>query len=149
MISISERDRSLSVSSFDCGNPYIVGGWLPSERETMVVDDNHHETIDVESTATEGLGKEDEATNTWKSTKELLILHLSKKLLHGDLDFRIEAAREIRRLLRKSPVKSSARSKLADAGVIPPLVPMLISSNLDARHASLLALLNLAVRNER
>lgn len=125
-------------------------------REIMVVDENQNhmmESIAGDSTMTETVledeAEEETTTNTWKNTKELLILHLSKKLLHGDLDFRIEAAREIRKLLRKSPVKSSARSKLADAGVIPPLVPMLISSNLDARHASLLALLNLAVRNER
>ncbi|KAL9286576.1 putative armadillo-like helical protein [Arabidopsis thaliana] len=123
----------------------------------MVVEENQNQmmaSIAGDSTVTANISEEDEAeeettTNTWKTTKELLILHLSKKLLHGDLDFRIEAAKEIRKLLRKSPVKSSARSKLADAGVIPPLVPMLFSSNVDARHASLLALLNLAVRNER
>lgn len=120
----------------------------------MVVEGNQNQiihTIAGDSTTANISGDEaeEETANTWKNTKELLILHLSNKLLHGDLDFRIEAAREIRKLLQKSPLKSSARSKLADAGVIPPLVPMLISSNIDARHASLLALLNLAVRNER
>ncbi|XP_010532956.1 PREDICTED: U-box domain-containing protein 14 [Tarenaya hassleriana] len=94
-------------------------------------------------------GEEDATATSSKDKKHSLILELSRKLIHGDLDFRIEAAREIRKLLRKSPVKSSARSKLADAGVIPPLVSMLVSSSLDARRASLLALLNLAVRNER
>jgi hypothetical protein len=59
---------------------------------------------------------------------------------------KIEAAREIRRMVRKS---SKTRSKIADAGVIQPLIFMLSSSNIDARQSSLLALLNLAVRNER
>lgn len=122
----------------------------------MVVEENQNQMMDsiagdsaITANVSEDEAEDETTTNTWKNTKELLILHLSKKLLHGDLDFRIEAAKEIRKLLRKSPIKSSARSKLADAGVIPPLVPMLISSNVDARHASLLALLNLAVRNER
>jgi hypothetical protein len=81
---------------------------------------------------------------TWKQT---LIQQVAHTLITGDLDAKIQAAREIRRLVRKqSSLKS--RSKFADAGVIQPLVFMLTSSNLDARYASLLALLNLAVRNE-
>ncbi|GAU45167.1 hypothetical protein TSUD_245330 [Trifolium subterraneum] len=71
---------------------------------------------------------------------------ISEKLTNGNLNSKIEAAREIRRMVRKS---TKTRSKLADTGVIQPLIFMLSSSNFDARHSSLLALLNLAVRNER
>ncbi|CAI8582938.1 unnamed protein product [Vicia faba] len=71
---------------------------------------------------------------------------LSDKLSNGNLNSKIEAAREIRRMVRKS---SKTRSKFAAVGVIQPLIFMLSSSNLDARQSSLLALLNLAVRNER
>lgn len=84
---------------------------------------------------------------TWNSKKQTLIEQVSEKLIIGDLETKIQAAREIRRLVRKSSVKT--RSKFAAAGVIQPLVFMLLSSNLDAREAALLALLNLAVRNER
>lgn len=77
------------------------------------------------------------------------ILQLSEKLINGNLNTKIEAAREIRKLVRKSSSSAKTRSKFAAAGVIQPLVFMLSSSNLDARESSLLALLNLAVRNER
>ncbi|KAA8524897.1 hypothetical protein F0562_011320 [Nyssa sinensis] len=84
---------------------------------------------------------------TWNQKKQTLIEEMAEKLINGDLDTKIQAARDIRKLARKSSVKT--RSKFAAAGVIQPLVLMLVSSNLDAREASLLALLNLAVRNER
>ncbi|KAM7492438.1 hypothetical protein LguiA_035359 [Lonicera macranthoides] len=84
---------------------------------------------------------------TWNLKKQTLIEQVSQKLIIGDLETKIQAAREIRKLVRKSSVKT--RSKFAAAGVIQPLVFMLLSSNLDAREAALLALLNLAVRNER
>jgi len=83
-------------------------------------------------------------TTTWKQNQT--IQTLSEKLTNGNLNTKIEAAREIRRMVRKS---SKTRSKIADAGVIQPLIFMLSSSNIDARQSSLLALLNLAVRNER
>jgi len=83
-------------------------------------------------------------TTTWKQNQT--IQTLSEKLTNGNLNTKIEAAREIRRMVRKS---SKTRSKIADAGVIQPLIFMLSSSNTDARQSSLLALLNLAVRNER
>lgn len=83
-------------------------------------------------------------TTTWKQNQTLQTL--SEKLTNGNLNTKIEAAREIRRMVRKS---SKTRSKLADSGVIQPLIFMLSSSNIDARESSLLALLNLAVRNER
>ncbi|GFZ07573.1 hypothetical protein Acr_19g0005100 [Actinidia rufa] len=84
---------------------------------------------------------------TWNRKKQTLIEEVAEKLINGDLDAKIQAARDIRKLVRKSSVKT--RSKFAAAGVIEPLVSMLISTNLHAREASLLALLNLAVRNER
>lgn len=64
---------------------------------------------------------------------------------------KIEAAREIRKLVRKSSFSGKTRSRFAAAGVIPPLVDMLqpCSYSLLAREAALLALLNLASRNER
>ncbi|KAF8414287.1 hypothetical protein HHK36_002289 [Tetracentron sinense] len=82
----------------------------------------------------------------WNQKKQTLIHELAQKLINGDLDFKIQAARDIRKLAKTS-VKS--RSNFAAAGVIQPLVSMLLSSNLQAREAALLALLNLAVRNER
>ena len=104
-------------------------------------------------------GKEDEACNQMKQT---LIMEISSKLINGDLETKIEAARDIRKLVRKSSSSSSSsspspsssssgktRSKLGAAGVIQPLVLMLVSPNPDAREAALLALLNLAVRDER
>ncbi|XP_044494075.1 U-box domain-containing protein 4-like [Mangifera indica] len=83
----------------------------------------------------------------WNQKKEILIHDLAEKLINGDLQTQIEAARDIRKVVKKSSVKT--RSKFAAAGVLQPLVLMLVSSNLDACEASLLALLNLAVRNER
>ncbi|KAF5746184.1 ARM repeat superfamily protein [Tripterygium wilfordii] len=98
---------------------------------------------DDESTVTSVAADEE----TWNHRKQTRILELSTKLINGDLQTQIEAARDIRKVVRKSSAKT--RSKFAAAGVIQPLVEMLLSPNLDARHASLLALLNLAVRNER
>ncbi|BFG25881.1 U-box domain-containing protein 3 [Prunus yedoensis var. nudiflora] len=110
-----------------------------------------------------GVGEEEEETRevvekeeveTWNQRKQTLILEISSKLIQGDLEAKIEAARDIRNLVRKSSSSSSSsssktRSKLGAAGVISPLVLMLCSPNPDARQVSLLALLNLAVRNER
>ncbi|MED6194056.1 hypothetical protein PIB30_024974 [Stylosanthes scabra] len=78
-----------------------------------------------------------------------VVQQVSEKLVSGSLQWKIEAAREIRKLVRKSPSSAKTRSRLGAAGVVQPLVFMLSSSNPDARHSSLLALLNLAVRNER
>ncbi|XP_010245036.1 PREDICTED: U-box domain-containing protein 4 [Nelumbo nucifera] len=88
----------------------------------------------------------DQEEETWNQKKQNLIQDLARKIIHGDLDTKIQAAKDIRKLA-KSSVKT--RSSFAAAGVIQPLVSMLLSSNLDATEAALLALLNLAVRNER
>ncbi|KAK3034018.1 hypothetical protein RJ639_033303 [Escallonia herrerae] len=84
---------------------------------------------------------------TWDQKKQTLIEQVAKKLITGDLKTKIQAARDIRTLVRKFSAK--ARSKFAAEGVIPPLVSMLASANLAARESALLALLNLASRNER
>lgn len=67
-------------------------------------------------------------------------------LLYGMGDSRIQAAHEIRKLTKSS---AKCRAYFAAAGVIVPLVSMLKSSSSDVKEAALLALLNLAVRNER
>ncbi|KAE8676308.1 hyphally regulated cell wall protein 3-like isoform X1 [Hibiscus syriacus] len=84
----------------------------------------------------------DQEEETWNLQKQALIHELSHKLITGDLQAKIEAARDIRKLVRKSSVKT--RSKFGAAVVIQPLVSMLSFPNLDAREASLLALRNLA-----
>lgn len=67
-------------------------------------------------------------------------------LLYGVGDSRVRAAREIRRLTKTS---AKSRAYLAAAGVIIPLVSMLKSTSAESKEAALLALLNLAVKNER
>nr|XP_043621890.1 U-box domain-containing protein 10-like [Erigeron canadensis] len=81
--------------------------------------------------------------------KQTLIEEISDKLIAGDLPTKIQAAREIRSLIRNRNSSAKIRTKFADSGVIQPLVLMLYSKVHDAREASLLALLNLASRNER
>ncbi|KAE9605988.1 putative aminoacyltransferase, E1 ubiquitin-activating enzyme [Lupinus albus] len=98
--------------------------------------------------------KEEEVSLLLESSSRLnnhgfQIMQLSEKLINANLSTKIEAAREIRKLVRKSSSSAKTRSKFGASGVIQPLVFMLSSSNLDARQSSLLALLNLAVRNER
>ncbi|KAK8939638.1 U-box domain-containing protein 45 [Platanthera guangdongensis] len=67
-------------------------------------------------------------------------------LANGDASARIQAARNIRKIVRRSP---KARSAFAVSAVIQPLVAMLPSSNHRSVESALLALLNIAVRNER
>lgn len=110
-------------------------------------DQDEEETPPATPTTTAAASLDQEEETTWNTQKQTLILELSEKLTTGDLQTKIEAARDIRKVVRKSSVKT--RSRFAAAGVIQPLVFMLMSPNLDAREASLLALLNLAVRNER
>ncbi|KAL3646156.1 hypothetical protein CASFOL_011336 [Castilleja foliolosa] len=85
--------------------------------------------------------------------REMMVEEVARVLNHGDLRAKIEAARDVRRLVRKSSStnsKSAVRCRFAAAGVIEPLVSMLHNSlPLAAREAALLALLNLAARNQR
>jgi vacuolar protein 8 len=114
-----------------------------AEGERVVEPEQEQEQEQQES---EPETKETSTTTTTMLKHNQTMQLLSEKLTNGNLNSKIEAAREIRRMIRKS---SKTRSKLADTGVIQPLIFMLSSSNFDARHSSLLALLNLAVRNER
>ncbi|KAL9243956.1 hypothetical protein vseg_017786 [Gypsophila vaccaria] len=74
---------------------------------------------------------------------------IAETLINGDLQSQIQAARDIRRMIRSSCSSAKLRCKFAVAGVIPPLVCLLSSFDVDGRDAAVVALLNLAVRNER
>ncbi|XP_016495206.1 uncharacterized protein LOC107814322 [Nicotiana tabacum] len=88
-----------------------------------------------------------------RNKKNKNIIEEIAERLRGEVEEKekIEAAKEIRKLVRRSSSSGKTRSRFAAAGVIPPLVDMLqlSSSSLLAREAALLALLNLASRNER
>lgn len=101
--------------------------------------------------------EEDESEGNSKGTppwsRKMVVEEAARRLKTGDLRARIEAARDVRRLVRKSSTsnsKSAVRCRFAAAGAIEPLVSMLHSSlPLAAREAALLALLNLAARHQR
>ncbi|KAK9074109.1 hypothetical protein SSX86_006706 [Deinandra increscens subsp. villosa] len=93
------------------------------------------------------MGEEAERWNP--KNKHTLIDEISDRLINGDLPAKVQAAREIRSMIRNRSSSGKLRAKFAAAGVIQPLVLMLCSQHHDAREASLLALLNLASRNER
>lgn len=89
-----------------------------------------------------------EEDNTWNKKKQIVIQQVANKVINGeDIYAKIQGARDIRRLVRNSS-SVRARSNFAAAGVIPALVPMLSELNFEAKEASLVALLNLAARNE-
>lgn len=95
---------------------------------------------------------ENEEEEIKKNKKSKNIIEEKAEKLRGEVEEKekIEAAKEIRKLVRRSSSSGKTRSRFAAAGVIPPLVDMLqLSSSLLAREAALLALLNLASRNER
>ncbi|KAL8209700.1 hypothetical protein R6Q57_006432 [Mikania cordata] len=92
------------------------------------------------------MGDEEER---WNQKKQTLIDEISGRLINGELPIKIQAAREIRSMIRNGNSSGKIRAKFAGAGVIQPLVLMLCSQHQDAREVSLLALLNLASRNER
>ncbi|XP_058087432.1 U-box domain-containing protein 4 [Magnolia sinica] len=72
-------------------------------------------------------------------------VHQTVQLIQSnDPDSRIQAAREIRRLTKTS---SKHRRQFSDA--IGPLVSMLASDSVDCKESAILALLNLAVKDER
>ncbi|GAB2275013.1 hypothetical protein Dimus_009781 [Dionaea muscipula] len=97
-------------------------------------------------------GEEENGSKTVPRSKQAQIFEITKKLIHGNLGSQIQAAREVRKLVRSSSSSASAaktRSRFVAAGALQPLISMLSSSSLDAREFSLVALLNLAARNER
>ncbi|KAG1366319.1 U-box domain-containing protein 7 [Cocos nucifera] len=67
-----------------------------------------------------------------------------ERIRSEDVKCRIQAAREIRRL-----TKTSSKHRRQLSGAIEPLVSMLQSGDPDSGEAAILALLNLAVRDER
>lgn len=77
--------------------------------------------------------------------KQALVQDLARRLSGGDMSTRVQAAREVRKLARAS---AKSRSAFAVAPVVQPLIAMLPSPDHDAREAALLAILNIAVRNE-
>lgn len=103
--------------------------------------------------------EEEESESNSKGTppspwsRKMMVEEAAWRLKSGDLRAKIEAARDVRRLVRKSSSsnsKSAVRCRFAAAGAIEPLVSMLHSSlPLTAREAALLALLNLAARHQR
>ncbi|XP_051132905.1 U-box domain-containing protein 10 [Andrographis paniculata] len=85
-------------------------------------------------------------------SRKMVVEEVAMRLKAGDLAARINAARDVRTLVRKSSnnSKSAVRRRLAAAGVIEPLVSMLHGSfPTAAREVALLALLNLAARNQK
>ncbi|KAG4963947.1 hypothetical protein JHK82_040621 [Glycine max] len=56
---------------------------------------------------------ETEATSTWSLGKHTQIIELSEKLMNGNLSAKIEAAREIRKMVRKSSSSSNIKFILA------------------------------------
>ncbi|KAI7744094.1 hypothetical protein M8C21_030344 [Ambrosia artemisiifolia] len=92
----------------------------------------------------------DVAEERWNQKKPTVVVdEVSDRLINGDLLIKIQAAREIRSIIRNHRSSGKVRVKFAGAGVIQPLVLMLCSKHDDACEASLLALLNLASRNDR
>ncbi|KAI5055720.1 hypothetical protein GOP47_0029619 [Adiantum capillus-veneris] len=104
----------------------------------MVLEDTKFSSQDTDALEMEALEKD--SLNKQRMQEVLL------SLLYGMGDSRIRAAHQIRKLTKSS---AKCRAYFAAAGVIIPLVSMLKSSAMDVKEAALLALLNLAVRNER
>ena len=66
-------------------------------------DQEEEETPPATPTTTASKDQEEE---TWNHPKQTLILELSEKLITGDLQAKIEAARDIRKVVRKSSAKT-------------------------------------------
>ncbi|XP_071727139.1 U-box domain-containing protein 45-like [Rutidosis leptorrhynchoides] len=80
---------------------------------------------------------------------ETLVDEIADKLINGDIISKIQGAREIRNMFRNRKCSGNISTKFGCAGAIQPLVHMLNSQHNDAQEASLIALLNLASRNQR
>ncbi|PKU69108.1 U-box domain-containing protein 3 [Dendrobium catenatum] len=85
--------------------------------------------------------KEDRELKRQVQVKEFALV-----LANSDVAVRVQAARDIRKIVRGSP---RGRSAFAVPAIIQPLVAMLQSADHVSRESALLALLNMAVRNER
>ncbi|KAL2333241.1 hypothetical protein Fmac_014454 [Flemingia macrophylla] len=91
------------------------------------------------SYSSDGVGFDTEEPRTPLAVRRALQL-----LNSGDPDLRLQAARDIRRLTKTS---HRCRRQLAEA--VPPLVSMLRLDSPDSHEPALLALLNLAVKDEK
>lgn len=123
-----------------------------TEEEAMLMKDEEEEEEEEVVSTGSSTGSSTRGTPTsW--SRIMMVEEVAKRVRNGDLAVRIEAARDVRRMVRKSSSassKSSLRCRLAAAGVIEPLVSMLHGCfPLPAREAALLAILNVAARNQR
>lgn len=120
------------------------------EREMEEEDEDEEEAMLKKAEESESNSNSNEASS-W--SRKMMVEETARRLKSGDLRAKIEAARDVRKLVRKSSSsnsKSAVRGRFASAGAIEPLVSMLHSTMpLAAREAALLALLNLAARNQR
>ncbi|XP_010260385.1 PREDICTED: U-box domain-containing protein 4-like isoform X2 [Nelumbo nucifera] len=89
---------------------------------------------------------DDSSRNLGASTvrKSAIVKQTIELIQSEDTESKIQAAREIRRL-----TKTSQKHRRQFSGAIEPLLSMLKSDSLECKEASLLALLNLAVKDER
>ncbi|XP_020579957.1 LOW QUALITY PROTEIN: U-box domain-containing protein 6-like [Phalaenopsis equestris] len=85
--------------------------------------------------------KEDRELRRQVQVKEFALV-----LANGDAAVRAQAARDIRKIVRGSPRR---RSVFGVPAIIQPLADMLQSADHGSRESALLALLNMAVRNEQ
>lgn len=92
-----------------------------------------------DSYTTANSGDDIPQTASSSSVYETLLLIQS-----DDLTLKVQAAMEIRRL-----TKTSKRYRRYCSNAVKPLVDMLRSNSFDSKEAALLALLNLAVKDER
>ncbi|KAI3457689.1 hypothetical protein Pfo_014352 [Paulownia fortunei] len=123
------------------------------EREMEEEEDDEEEAMLQKQEEEEEGGNNSKDTPPPPWSRKMVVEEVARRLNNGDLRAKIEAARDVRRVVRKSSntnSKSALRCRFAAAGVIEPLVSMLHSScPLASREAALLALLNLAARNQR
>ncbi|EYU22964.1 hypothetical protein ABFS82_03G099100 [Erythranthe guttata] len=121
------------------------------DEEAMLKNQAEEEEEEEEDSSSTSSTSKGTPPSPW--CRKMMVDDVARRLNHGDLRAKIEAARDIRRLVRKSSnpnSKSAVRCHFAAAGVIEPLVSMLHSPfPLAARETALLALLNLAARNQR
>ncbi|KAL3526973.1 hypothetical protein ACH5RR_011629 [Cinchona calisaya] len=100
---------------------------------------NYHGGVATEA-ATVGANSDTELPKSSSPSKVNEILQL---IQNDDVELKIEAAKEIRRL-----TKTSQRYRRHFSNAVKPLVEMLRYSSVEANEATLLALLNLAVKDE-
>lgn len=78
--------------------------------------------------------------------KQALVQDIARRLCFEEIAARILAAKDVRRVVRAS---STTREAFAIESIVRPLVSMLGEKMEEAKEAGLLAILNIATRNER